>query len=81
MTLCLRVGFVSFILKFETDKVLGKNIIWCDMNNITKPHALCFEKNILYYVTGFREGWYGFRKPQFGDPEHWITHCEFNSIN
>ena len=80
MHLCLGVGFVSFILKFETDKVLGKDIIRCNLNDVTIPHALCIEKNILYYVICFREGWYGFRKTKCCDPEHRITLCEINSI-
>ena len=50
------------------------------MNDVTMPHALCIEKHIMYYFISFREGWYGFRKPQCGDPEHRITLCEINSI-
>ena len=50
------------------------------MNDVTIPHALCIEKNIVYNVISFREGWYGFRNPQCGDPEHRITFCEINSI-
>ena len=34
----------------------------------------------VYYVISFREGWYGFRKPQCSDPEHRITFCEIYSI-
>ena len=34
----------------------------------------------VYYVISFREGWYGFRKPQCGDPEHRITLWEIYSI-
>ena len=34
----------------------------------------------VYFVISFREGWYGFRKPQCGDPEHRITLCEIYSI-
>ena len=37
------------------------NFVWCNMNNITIPNALGTEKNIVYYVISFREGWYGFR--------------------
>ena len=44
------------------------------------PHALCIEKNIVFYVISFTEGWYGFRKPQCGDQEHRITPCEIYSI-
>ena len=44
------------------------------------PHALCIEKNIVFYVISFWEEWYGFRKPQCGDPEHRITLCEIYSI-
>ena len=51
-----------------------------NMNDVTIPHELCIEKNIVYYVISFREGWYRFRKLQNGDPEHQITLCEFNSI-
>ena len=50
------------------------------MNDVTIPDALCIEKNIVYYVISFREGWYGLKKPQSSDPEHWITLCEINSI-
>ena len=67
-------------LHFETEKVLGTDFVLCDMKDVTIPHALCIEKNIVYYVISFREGWYGFRKPQCGDPEHRITLCEMNSI-
>lgn len=31
-------------------------------------------------IDSFREGWYGFWKPQCGDPENWITVCKINSI-
>ena len=41
---------------FETVKVLQPNFVWCDMNDPTIPHALCIEKNIVYYVISFREG-------------------------
>ena len=54
--------------EFETDKYLVQIL-----NDVTIPHALCIEKNIVYYIIGFREGLYGFRKPQSGDPEHRIT--------
>ena len=68
-------------LHFETEKVLGTDLLrHCDMNDVTIPHALCIEKNIVFYIINFREGWYGFRKPQCGDPEHLITLCEINSI-
>ena len=67
-------------LHSETEKVLGTDLLRCDMNDVTISHALCIEKNIVYYVISFREGWYGFRKPQCGDPEHRITLCEINSI-
>ena len=43
-------------LHFETEKVLGTYFVWCDMNDATIPHALCIEKNIVYYVISFREG-------------------------
>ena len=74
--------FTSRICSFhyETDKVFGWDFVWCDMNDVTIPHALCTEKNIVYYIIGFREGWYGFRKPQFCYPEHPITFCEISSI-
>ena len=75
MCLCLEVGFVDFTLK--TDKVLQTDFVWCDMNDVTIPHAMT---NIVYYVISFREGWNGFRKPQCGDLEHQITLCEMNSI-
>ena len=42
--------------------------------------SLCIEKNIVHFVISFRERWYGFRKPQCGDPEHWLTLFEINSI-
>ena len=61
---------------FETEKVLGT----CTDLLVTIPHALCIEKNIVYYVISFREGRYGFRKPKCGDPENRITLCEINSI-
>lgn len=35
---------------------------------------------IVYNAIGFREGWYGFGKPQCGDPEKRITLCRINSI-
>ena len=41
---------------FEADKVLGTDFALCDMNDVTIPHALCIEKNIVYYVISFREG-------------------------
>ena len=50
------------------------------MNDATIPNALCIEKNIVYYVISFREGRYGFRKPQCGDPEYQITLFEINRI-
>ena len=68
MLLCLGVDF-------ETDKVLCTYFARYDMNDVTIPHA-----NIVSYVISFREGWYGFRKPQCGDPEHRITLCEIYSI-
>ena len=37
---------------FETDK----KILVCDINDVTIPHALCIEKNIVYYIISFREG-------------------------
>ena len=43
-------------LLFETDKVLGTDFVRCDMNDVTIPHALCIDKNIVYYVISFREG-------------------------
>ena len=67
-------------LHFETDKVLGTDFVRCDMNDVTIPHALCIDKNIVYYVISFREGCYGFRKPQCGDPEHRITLCKIITI-
>ena len=66
---CLEVGFVGFILKQR--KFITVRYEW-------RHNSM--EKNIVYYVISFREGWYGFRKPQCGDPEHRITLCEFNSI-
>ena len=62
-------------LHFETDKVLWTYFVRCDMNDVTIPHAFVLRKNIVYYVIGFREVWYVFRKPQCGDPEHPITLC------
>ena len=70
--------FRSMICRFhfETDKVLST-----DMNEVTIVYVMHFVlKNIVYYVIGFRKGFYGFRKPQCGDLEHWITLCEINSI-
>ena len=32
------------------------------MNDVIITHALCIEKNIVYYGKSFREGGYGFRK-------------------
>ena len=55
--------------------MLSTDFLRRDMNDVTILHALCIEKNI-----GYREGWYGFRKPQCGDPEHRITLCEIYSI-
>ena len=43
-------------LDFETEKVLGTDLLKCDMNDLTIPHALCIEKKIVYYVISFREG-------------------------
>ena len=51
------------------------------MNDAAIPHAMCIEKKIVYYVISIREGRYGFRKQQCGDPEHQITLFEINSIN
>ena len=43
-------------LHFETEKILGKDFVRCDMNDVTIPHALCIEKNIVYKgVVSFRE--------------------------
>ena len=68
--------FRSRICKFhfKTDKVFGTDFLRCDVNDITRPHALCIEKN------SFRKGRYGIRKPQCGDPEHRITLGEIYSI-
>ena len=57
------------------DKVPRIDLAWCDNNDATIPHALCIEKNIVYYVISFREGRYGFRKPQYR-----ITLFEINRI-
>ena len=43
-------------LDFEAEKVLGTDLLQCDMNDVTIPHALCIEKKIVYYVISFREG-------------------------
>ena len=43
-------------LHFDTEKVLGTYFVRCDMNDVTIPHALCIEKNIMYSVISFREG-------------------------
>ena len=47
-------------LHFETDKVLDTvldtDFVWCDMNDVTIPHVLCIEKNIVFFVISFREG-------------------------
>ena len=40
---------------FETDKVLGTDFVWCDMN-ATIPYAMCIEENSVFYVISFREG-------------------------
>ena len=40
---------------------------------------IVYWENIVYYIIRFREGWYGFRKPQCVAPEHRITLCELNS--
>ena len=37
-------------LHFETEKVLGTDLLRCDMNDVTIPDALYIEKNIVYYV-------------------------------
>ena len=63
---------------FETNKVLGTDFVRCHMNDVTIPHALCIEKNIVYTTctctsSGSEKGDNGFRKPQCGDPEHRIT--------
>ena len=63
---------------FNTDKALRTDFVRGD--DVTIPHALCIEKNIVYYVISFRDGWYGFRKPQCGDPERRIALYEINSI-
>ena len=60
---------------FEMDNVLGTDFVRCDMND-----GIMYWENIVYYVISFREGWYGFGKPQCGDLEHRITLCESNSI-
>ena len=44
------------MLHFETDKVLCTDFVRCDLNDVTIPHALCIEKNIVFYVIGFIEG-------------------------
>ena len=61
---------------FETDKVVRIDFVWCDMNDATITHALCIEKNIVYYVISFRK----VRKAQCGDAECRITLFEINSI-
>ena len=60
---------------YETDKVLDTDFVRCDINDLTIPHALCIEKNIVYYVISSKRG-----KPQCGDPDYWITLCEIISI-
>ena len=65
----------SRICRLHFEKVLFTYFVRCDMNDVTIPHS-----NIVYYVISFRERWYGFRKPQCGDPEHRITLCEIHSI-
>ena len=47
---------MNYRLHFETDKVLCTDFVRCDMNDVTIPHALCIEKNSVYYVISFREG-------------------------
>ena len=49
MRLCLGVGFV------QTEKDLGTDFVQCDMNDVTIPHELCIEKNMVYHVISFRE--------------------------
>ena len=56
------------------------DFVWCDMTDVIISYALCIEKNIVYCIISFREGWYGFRNPQCCNPEHQITLCEINSI-
>ena len=46
----LGVGFV------QTEKVLATEFLRCDMNGVTIPHALCIEKNIVYYRHQFQRG-------------------------
>ena len=66
-------------LHFETKKVLSTDFVWLDMNDVTIPHALCIEKNIVYYVISFRA---------YMDSEyhslviraHRITLCDINTI-
>ena len=41
---------------FETDKVLSTDFVLCNMNDVTIPHELCIEKNILYYVISLERG-------------------------
>ena len=43
-------------LHFETEKVLGTDFVRCDTNGVTILHALCIEKNIMYYVISFSKG-------------------------
>ena len=47
----------SMICRFhyETDKVLGTEFVRCDINDLTIHHALCIEKNIVYYVISFKD--------------------------
>ena len=42
--LCLRVGFVGFILKH---KILGTYFVRCDMNDVKMPQALYIRRNIV----------------------------------
>ena len=72
----------SRICRLHFEKRESTWYIFCTMRYEWRHNTSCivYWEKLVYYVISFREGWYGFRKPQCGDPEHRIKLCEINSI-
>ena len=62
-------------LQFETEKVLGTDLLRCDMNDVTIPHTFVLRKTLCTTSSVSERG-----EPQCGDPEHRIKLCEIYSM-
>ena len=65
---------------FETDKVLGTDFVWWDMNDVTIPHAFVLRKTLCTTSSVSERGDMDSENHSVVDPVHWITLCENNSI-